>query len=279
MFVTQTVAKRIERAESELVRAAAVASSVRVGAERVIHRELAGGVAVFVENGCPFNKVAGLGFDGVPAAAEIERLEQEFLARGAAVRVEISTLADPAVARCFVTRGYQLAGFENVLGLDLTSWSPGSGGRSDVQVALAEGAEVDAWFDTVITGFLHADSFDGPPSTETFGRDALERVFGDMRENTSLEKYIGRLGGLVAGGGGMQVSANVALLCGAATLPQYRRRGVQSALLSERLRFASERRCDMAVVTTEPGSKSQANVQRAGFALLYARAVLVKEPR
>jgi hypothetical protein len=34
--------------------------------------------------------------------------------------------------------------------------------------------------------------------------------------------------------------------------------------------------CDVAVVTTQPGSKSQQNVQRRGFDLLYARAVLVK---
>jgi hypothetical protein len=43
------------------------------------------------------------------------------------------------------------------------------------------------------------------------------------------------------------------------------------------LRSAALRGCDIAVVTTQPASKSQANVQRLGFALLYARAVLVKE--
>jgi len=36
--------------------------------------------------------------------------------------------------------------------------------------------------------------------------------------------------------------------------------------------------CDIAVVTTQPGSKSQQNVQRRGFDLLYTRAVLVKGP-
>ena len=36
--------------------------------------------------------------------------------------------------------------------------------------------------------------------------------------------------------------------------------------------------CDLAVVTTQPGSKSQENVQRRGFELLYTRAVLVLEP-
>jgi hypothetical protein len=36
--------------------------------------------------------------------------------------------------------------------------------------------------------------------------------------------------------------------------------------------------CDLAVVTTQPGSTSQRNVQRSGFDLLYTRAVLVKQP-
>jgi len=36
--------------------------------------------------------------------------------------------------------------------------------------------------------------------------------------------------------------------------------------------------CDVAVVTTQPESKSQENAQRRGFDLLYTRAVLVKQP-
>ena len=32
------------------------------------------------------------------------------------------------------------------------------------------------------------------------------------------------------------------------------------------------------MVTTQPGSKSQQNVQREGFSLLYSRALLVKNP-
>jgi hypothetical protein len=58
----------------------------------------------------------------------------------------------------------------------------------------------------------------------------------------------------------------------------HRRRGIQTALLSARLADAAAAGCDIAVVTTQPGSKSQQNVQRQGFDLLYTRAVLIKEP-
>ena len=65
-------------------------------------------------------------------------------------------------------------------------------------------------------------------------------------------------------------------LTGAATVPAHRRRGVQTALLSARLADAAAAGCDVAVITTQPGSKSQQNAQRQGFDLLYTRAVLVK---
>ena len=53
---------------------------------------------------------------------------------------------------------------------------------------------------------------------------------------------------------------------------------LQTALLSARLADAAAAGCDVAVITTQPGSKSQQNAQRQGFDLLYTRAVLVKQP-
>ena len=68
----------------------------------------------------------------------------------------------------------------------------------------------------------------------------------------------------------------LAQLTGAATLPAHRRRGVQTALLAAPLAEATAAGCDVAVIVTQPGSKSQQNAQRQGFDLLYTRAVLVK---
>ena len=47
-------------------------------------------------------------------------------------------------------------------------------------------------------------------------------------------------------------------------------------LLPSRKTIAASRACDVAVVTTQPGSKSTENVQKFGFASLYVRAILVK---
>lgn len=76
----------------------------------------------------------------------------------------------------------------------------------------------------------------------------------------------------------MRIDDGVAALAGAATVPAHRRRGVQTALLAARLADAAAAGCDLAVITTEPGSKSQENAQNSGFTLLYTRAILTKTP-
>src|SRR4051795_8200985 len=108
LFCDTALAARIERAEADVM--AAVSPFVV---------PIAGGVATFVEPGSPFNKVAGLGFGGVPAAAELDAIEAAFAERGAPVQAEVAHLADPAVARMLIERGYRLVSFENVLGLAL----------------------------------------------------------------------------------------------------------------------------------------------------------------
>lgn len=64
---------------------------------------------------------------------------------------------------------------------------------------------------------------------------------------------------------------DVALLAGASTLPAYRGRGVQNALLHARLAYAVANNCDVAMVVTEPGSPSQRNAERNGFRVAYTR--------
>jgi GNAT superfamily N-acetyltransferase len=90
-------------------------------------------------------------------------------------------------------------------------------------------------------------------------------------------RYLALLDGVPAGTAGLRVVDGVAQFAGAATAPAHRRRGVQSALLAARLTDAVAAGCDVGVITTQPGSKSQQNSQRQGFDLLYTRAVLVKE--
>jgi GNAT superfamily N-acetyltransferase len=103
----------------------------------------------------------------------------------------------------------------------------------------------------------------------------LERAERDFAA-VGVVRYIALRDAVPAAGASLRIGEGVAQLAGSATAPAHRRRGIQSALLAARLTDAAAAGCDIAVVTTQPGSKSQENVQRRGFHLLYTRAVLVR---
>jgi GNAT superfamily N-acetyltransferase len=103
-------------------------------------------------------------------------------------------------------------------------------------------------------------------------------VYADFAASPGFTRYLAIEGSVAAGGGALRVDGDIAQLCGASTLPRFRRRGIQTALLRRRLADARAQGCRLATVTTQPGSKSNHNAQRQGFELLYPRAVLVKMP-
>jgi GNAT superfamily N-acetyltransferase len=82
---------------------------------------------------------------------------------------------------------------------------------------------------------------------------------------------LAKVDGQPAGGGTLSIRAGVAGLFGASTLPAYRNRGVQTALLNARLARAAELGCNLAACLAQPGSSSQRNVARQGFQTLYTR--------
>lgn len=274
-FADRSLAKRLEIAESALVEAFARAFEGRRGTAEVSIIGLGGGVAVVTTTSSPFNKMAGLGFEPIDENALAEA-EQAAAQRGVPVRAEVATLANPDVLTLLTSRGYDLVGFENVLGRDLRQRSALPAIAPGITVRLATEAESSEWIRVVTTAFLHPDAFDGPPPTESFDRSAIEDALDDGGRVAGIVRYFALRDGIVAGGASMRLFDGVAQLAGAATLPEHRRKGVQTALLGARLRDAAARGCDISVVTTEPASKSQQNVQREGLELLYARAVLVK---
>lgn len=277
LIATSSLARRVEAAESALIAGMGRSAAGRLGEDHVIVTSLGGGTAVMAGPGSPFSKVAGLGFEPLDESV-LDSVEREFARFDTPIRVELSSLGDPGIGKLLSARGYVLSGFENVLGLALPSSHsaspPADAGLLTIEETNAENSE--QWIDVVATGFMHPDTFDGPSMAEAVDRAALDVVFKDIALVDGFFQYLARRGGLPAGAASMRIHEGVAQLCGAATLPEHRRLGVQTALLHERLVHAAQAGCDVAIVTTEPGSKSQENVQRQGFELLYVRAVLIK---
>lgn len=87
---------------------------------------------------------------------------------------------------------------------------------------------------------------------------------------------IARIDGEVVGCGSVQPAEGVAWLGGAATRPEYRRQGVQSALLAYRIDKAQATGCDLVAATALSGSTSARNLARAGFTLAYVQVVMAQ---
>ncbi|WP_285659246.1 GNAT family N-acetyltransferase [Actinomycetospora sp. NBRC 106375] len=274
LFCDTALAARIERAEVDLISTVSRAAAARSGIAGFV-TPLAGGAASFAGAESPYTKVVGLGFDGVPTDDELAAVEQAYAAHGAPTSVELAHLGDPDLAALLSDRGYRLEGYENVLGLDLTTATdlPVPAG---IEVRRSGDDELEAWLPVIVEASTHPDT-QGVPWHDDFPAEAIEAAQRDSAA-AGLTRYAAFRDGVLAGGAEFRTVDGIAQLAGAGTAPAHRRHGVQSAMLAARLADARALGCDVAVIVTQPGSTSHQNAQRRGFDLLYTRATLVRQP-
>jgi hypothetical protein len=232
--------------------------------------QIAGGFAIYCGANSPTTQAVGMGLDGAVSEEEFERLENFYRSRSEAVRVETCPLADASLIGHFGKRGYRVTEFSNVMALpldgghDAENWE---GRTPDVAIEKVSHGQIDLWTLTVSQGFAEK----GPVVPE------IVEVMKMFALSPGVECYLARVDGKVAGGATLAIRDGVAGLFGASTLPAFRKRGVQTALLHARLRRAAEAGSDLAVCLAQPGSTSQRNIVRQGFAVLYTRVKFEKE--
>ncbi|HTV01431.1 MAG TPA: GNAT family N-acetyltransferase [Luteitalea sp.] len=274
MIGTIALAQRIEAAEARL--SLAMADVVRRGGRDDAFGLVVGsGAAVYCGPGEPMTKVIGVGVSEPLTDVDIDRIEAAYASTGVFPGFEMATLGDFDSIRRLERRGYVLQRIEMAHGRDLTRPTlidPPSGGLR------VERGHDELWARLSVGGFAAPDTVDGRDApAEHYDTSVLERVVQQFAGVDSVRRYVAFLDDVPAGAGSARVDGTLFQMCGASTLPEHRRRGVQSALLAARLADARAAGCDLAVVTVEPGSPSQANVVRRLFAPLYSRLVLARE--
>ena len=228
---------------------------------------VAGRYAMYAGPDSPLTQAIGLGMNGPVAAADLDQMEEFYRARSTAVHVELCPLADPSLPALFAERGYRVEEYSNVLARPLRSNELDAPVQTEVSVRLPLQEEAELWARTVAAGFADDDAL--PPSLLP-----LFLTFFDMPTTTC---FLASLHGQPAGGGVVAVYEGVAALFATSTRPEFRNRGVQTALLRARLAFAVGAECDVAMVITEPGSTSQRNAERQGFRVMYTRSKMLRE--
>lgn len=270
MFDDLPTAQRIEAAETALTRALASAMLASGRAPRAFLRELGAGIASYIRPGSPMNKVIGVGLAGPLEDASLSHVEALMRARDEPTRIELATLAIGAPLR---GRGYRLVGFETVLVRSLSEEMRIAPSAARIERVTTE--TVAAWKQTSIDASAKPDETGTP--VDQFSYDVLAEAIEDFLTVPGFDRYLAYLDGALAGAASMRIEGDIALLGGSATLPAARRQGVQTALITSRLIEARERGAELAVVTTAPDSRSQANMLRQGFSRAYARAIWVRD--
>jgi len=230
---------------------------------------VAGGQAGFAGADSPVTQAFGLGLNGPVSETDMERMEAFYRAHGAPVNIETCPLADSSLLKLLNERGYRAIEYSNVLAresiADDATFTREAG--NPIQVRRTAPNEAEVYSLVVAKSF-----FENTQLTPEF-IDVIMSPF----HAAGAYFFLAEVDGVAAGGAMMSVHQRVASLGGAGTLPEFRNRGAQTALILARLQLAAKSGCDLAMVATMPGSGSQRNVERHGFRVVYTRTKFLKQ--
>jgi hypothetical protein len=268
MHATLELARRVDRAEIEFCAVATMASAAD-GATF----ECAGGLAVYAAPGSPVNKVLALGLGEDVSDNDLDDLEQFYAERGCPVQIELCPLVLPDLGLRLTKRGYVLQAFENQLARHVPDKPVQAPVGADITVEAGAGEQ--PWLQIVSEGFAVPDR--ALAGAAIVPADAVAAIGNVMRHffHPEIVRYVGRVDGQPAAAALSFTRAGVLGIFGTTTLPAFRRRGLQSAIVAKALNDACGK-ADLVIATTEPGSISQRTFERLGFQVLYTRAILVK---
>jgi len=222
--------------------------------------ESAGAQVVFNGVDSPVTQTFGLGLFEDLTDAALDTIERFFLDRGAHVDHKVSPLAGVAALRLLCARRYRPIEISSVMVRSVEQ--PASESPANIKVRAAAAEEAQLWAEISAKGWAHDH-----PELEAF----IKKVAAIAFEREHGPCFLAELDGQTGAAGALWIRDGIALFSGAATVPEMRRRGLQSALLQERMRYAFDRGCDLAMMVAEAGSESQRNAERKGFRVAYTR--------
>jgi GNAT superfamily N-acetyltransferase len=90
-------------------------------------------------------------------------------------------------------------------------------------------------------------------------------------------RVLAEINGQPVGGAGHAVREGVGMFYGDSTLVNFRGRGIQTALIRERLKLLRSQGAELAAASVIPGSISQRNYERCGFVVAYTKVAMLKD--
>jgi GNAT superfamily N-acetyltransferase len=266
-FVDQALARRLESAEEmPQVHYARLYQKLKPEIGAAVE-PICGGHMIFAGLNSPIGRTVGMGFDGSATAADLDRMEQFYRSHAAPSQIDVCPLTDPPLFEMLKQRSYGMAELNNVLFRrledDLDADAP-------VGATIRQGqAEEAAAFSAIVVRSFFPDG-DAP--------EGFAEMIAPIYQCEGGILFAAEIDGtLAAAAAGLIIPEHrIVALFGAGTLPEFRGRGLQTALLRRRMELARKHGCEYAVIVTLGGTTSMRNAQRLGFQVAYSKATLIK---
>jgi GNAT superfamily N-acetyltransferase len=232
--------------------------------------EICGGHMIFAGLGSPVGRAVGMGLDQPFTEQDLDRVEEFYRSHNAPAQLDLCPLHDASLFELCKTRGYAIAELNNVLYRKLMPDEefPPSPPNCEIRRSSLDEAEASAAI--VDRAFFP----DGAPK-EFAG---LLAPLYQMENAVTFAALVE--GKMAACGAGMVIPEHrILALFGAGTLPEFRGRGLQTALLQARMHAAARAGCEYAAIVTNGGTTSQRNAERLGFRVAYSKVTVIKDTK
>lgn len=204
------------------------------------------------------NHVVGFGMAGRVDEALLIHLEQAYTRIGAKPEIDLCPHADASALDVLAGRGWRVSAFSGTFALVLRGDEAAATGEVEMRPVEDEAAFIA----------MSADGFAGPRP-----RELLEALARSALRRDDVRTYVAWADGKPVGTCALAVMGKDGHLFLASTLPEARGRGVQAAMISQRIADAARAGVEVLTITVRPGNVSARNTERAGFALAYTKTM------
>lgn len=215
------------------------------------------------------NQAIALPYEGEPDERALRAVDAFYAERGSEPQVCVAPHVHPKLLEAVVAMGYRCKQVELVYAIDLEETPiPAPALREGVafeSVDPSDAGLVRTW--AALNTFLFFGEGEHRVHVE-----AAERCVVSERATSLLV----RSGDEFVGVAGFETFEDMAALWGAAVREDHRRRGIQLALIHERLRLAREAGVRYATIGSVAGIGTERNALRAGMRLVYPRLEMAR---
>ncbi|KAB8138152.1 GNAT family N-acetyltransferase [Gracilibacillus oryzae] len=265
-FVNKKLANMIEKSEIDALTSRLSAIQKLSGNPMKVEIETFGNATAFSVKNIPgpsYNTVKGLEACDEPFLKQIIEFYKQ---KDIPVRFELTPAnTSPELFTSLHQSGYYQVDFHTSLYKEIDNEME-KGDNSTISIQELREQEFDIFADVYTQGF----------HMPAFLKNSIAQNNQILYNSESWTFYLASINNEPAGIGVLFKQNNVANLAAAATLPAYRNKGIQSALIGMRIHQAFMENCKLITGQAKFGSVSQNNMERAGMRIAYTKAIWEK---